>query len=637
MKTRTFALWSLALVLVALLLILSLTSVMPAATRARADAPFPKAGSMTWELSNAPGSAVKLSALSGDTRSAIGAQTSTFGPKNVIASDAAGAYDVHAADLDGDGDVDVLSASRDDNKVAWYENDGGSPPAFTPHIITTAAAWPIEVHAADMNGDGDVDVVSGSYDGRRVDWYENDGAIDPTFAAHPVAANAGSVKSIHAADLDGDGDTDVLSAGPHDSRIVLWHENSGGPLPTFTQHTVGSSGVWASSIYAADLDGDSDLDVITGVDGWNRIYWYENSGAPSPGFTQRTVDPDINAPQSVYAADLDGDGDVDVVSAAQNAHLIAWHENIGGSPPTFVERAITTNAQYAWSVFAADLDLDGDIDVLSASWLDNKIAWYENDGASPPTFIAHDITTSAMHAFAVHAADVDGDGDPDVLSASYDDDTIAWYENLGTPPDPAILSLEPTFGYQGETLDVAIIGRNTHWDNTTLVDLGTGITATLTVTDVTHAVAHIVIDSNAPKGFHAITLTTGTEVATKEDAFIVGDARALRACPADLAGSLAISGGVTPTAASDFQWYEYFGGQTFAPTETLKLAFSIVPFGSGKTLVGLDEIGGRSGYSLYFENGLVNGAVPYTSDAWNQVEVVFDFGTKHYTLTVNGV
>jgi hypothetical protein len=82
-------------------------------------------------------------------------------------------------------------------------------------------------------------------------------------------------------------------------------------------------------------------------------------------------------------------------------------------------------------VFAADVDGDGDLDVLSASYDDDKIAWYENtDGGG--TFGSQQVlSTLANGAFSVFAADVDGDGDLDVLSASFSDDKIAWYENRG--------------------------------------------------------------------------------------------------------------------------------------------------------------------------------------------------------------
>ena len=79
---------------------------------------------------------------------------------------------------------------------------------------------------------------------------------------------------------------------------------------------------------------------------------------------------------SVYAADLDGDGDIDVLSVGDG--IIAWHENRDGAGDFGPQQVITTEADSARSVYAADLDGDGDIDVLSASRRDDKIAWYEN-------------------------------------------------------------------------------------------------------------------------------------------------------------------------------------------------------------------------------------------------------------------
>jgi len=92
----------------------------------------------------------------------------------------------------------------------------------------------------------------------------------------------------------------------------------------------------------------------------------------------------------------------------------------------FTPHTITTSAVDTRSVYATDVDGDGDMDVLSAS--DDKIAWYENDGNE--NFIPHTITIDADFAVSVYAVDVNSDGDMDILSASFNDNKIAWYENL---------------------------------------------------------------------------------------------------------------------------------------------------------------------------------------------------------------
>ena len=102
---------------------------------------------------------------------------------------------------------------------------------------------------------------------------------------------------------------------------------------------------------------------------------------------------------------------------------------------------ISTNADGAKSLFAADVDSDGDVDVLSASWNDNKIALYLNDGSN--NFTEQTISTNADHPLSVFAADVDGDGDVDVLSASVNDDKIALYKTFTNSP-PTDLQLNNT-------------------------------------------------------------------------------------------------------------------------------------------------------------------------------------------------
>jgi hypothetical protein len=326
---------------------------------------------------------------------------------------------VHAADLDNDGDLDVLSASYRDGKIAWYENEGAG--RFGSQQVISVVDYLTSVYAVDLDGDDDLDVLSAS--SRKIAWYENDGT--GRFGSQQlITTKANNADSVYAADLDGDGDLDVLSTS-YPNRID-WYENDG--TGRFgSQQVVTTEAKDADSVYAGDLDGDGDLDVLTVSDCFDEIAWYENDGTGRFGSPQ-VITTEGNLADSVYAADLDSDGDLDVLSVSYSDGIV-WYENNGtgqfGTP-----QIVATEADWADLVCAADLDRDGDLDVLStARWGYGKIAWYENDGSGlfgPRQMIA------ASASGPVHAADLDNDGDLDVLSASVLADRIVWYENNGS-------------------------------------------------------------------------------------------------------------------------------------------------------------------------------------------------------------
>ena len=373
------------------------------------------------------------------TSLSINAQT-TFDNQDIIDnSEANGARSVFAADIDGDGDMDMLSASKYDNKIAWYENTDGNGTFGTQQIITTNAAGAFSVFAIDIDGDGDMDVVSASSDDDKIAWYENDG--NGTFGTQQIiATSASGVNSIVATDMDGDGDIDVLSS--FDNNKIAWYENNGNG--TFgTQQIITTNAVGVNAVFASDMDGDGNMDVLSSFD--NNIAWYKNNGNGTFGTLQ--IIATISEPQYVLASDIDGDGDMDVISSSYNK--IAWYENTDGTGTFGTQQIITTSLQFAHSVIATDIDGDGDMDVLSASnsdGYDNKIAWYENTDSNGIFGTQQIITTNAIGAASVFASDIDGDGDMDVLSASYGDDKIAWYRNIngnGTFGTQQIITTSP--------------------------------------------------------------------------------------------------------------------------------------------------------------------------------------------------
>ena len=357
-------------------------------------------------------------------------RSTLFLPENIVGSTGDGPRSVFAADIDGDGDIDFAAAFIVDDKIAWYENTVGDGSVFVERIISTTADGAVSVIAADVDGDGDNDLLSASVFGDTIAWYENTAGDGSAFVEHSISTTFNRAFSVFAADVDGDGDTDVVSASNGDDKIS-WFENTNGDGSTFVERIVGTNAVEVESVFAIDVDADGDLDLLSASKADDKVAWYENTSGNGSDFVEHTVSTNADGARSVFGADIDGDGDTDVISASAFDDKIAWYENTSGDGSSFAEHVVSTTIDQPSSVYAVDIDADGDMDLLSTSPGDDTVVLFENSNGSGSAFIEHIISSTADIAIWVIAEDVDGDGDVDVVSTSGADDKLAWYENRG--------------------------------------------------------------------------------------------------------------------------------------------------------------------------------------------------------------
>ncbi len=343
------------------------------------------------------------------------------------------ANSVVPVNLDGDAHNDIAAISSDLDRVAWFKNNGDN--TFAPETLSIPIAnGPSQVGSGDLDGDMDIDLFSSSQFDGKIIWYENNGADPPGFTPHTILTSGGSEpRSIQSGDFNQDGRLDLVSALKGTDRVT-WFENNGGSPPTFTARDLPTVTDAPVSLFVADVDGGGALDILVASENDDKISILRNLGGNPPQFQQFIISQNADGASSVFAEDVDSDGDLDVLTASKIDHTIAWFENLGEVPLTFVEHEVSTSSIGAKSVFAADVDGDLDMDILSASQFDGKVAWYENNGNTPPSFFEREITTQVKVPVSVHARDVDGDGDMDVVSASEGDHAIYWYENNGQMP-----------------------------------------------------------------------------------------------------------------------------------------------------------------------------------------------------------
>lgn len=176
-----------------------------------------------------------------------------------------------------------------------------------------------------------------------------------------------------------------------------------------------------------DGDGDKDLVVTDAFDG--QVVWFENMDGEGNFSTSNTIDT-LESPESVYVADLDNDGDIDIITLDYSTNEVMWYENSDGQGNFGSVRIISTTVERAFSVYAKDLDNDGDVDIMCTAYSPNEVIWFQNDGAGNFNF-QQTISSNIFSANSIFADDFNGDGKIDILASSYAKDEIIWFENKG--------------------------------------------------------------------------------------------------------------------------------------------------------------------------------------------------------------
>jgi hypothetical protein len=301
-----------------------------------------------------------------------------FAPAIPVASTAGRGLSVATGPINADGAADVVVASSGRGRLVWHENqaDGFGP----AQPIDTDLESITDVRTADLDGDGDADVVAGLRSSRQVVWYENEG--DGQFGPpRPIATGIGSVSAFHTAPLGGTGRPDVIVASA--SGRVVWYENRRTPGTDARfqiRHQLGMGIDDPLEVHAADLTGDGEHDVIVSSAGRNALLWFENrtQETGSPAFEpKRTVARNTEHVEAIVTADLNGNGRQDILGRSSADDTILFCANRPGDHFGRVQ-PITTSLQNVASLRVADVNRDGHPDVIAASPTQGLVAWYPN-------------------------------------------------------------------------------------------------------------------------------------------------------------------------------------------------------------------------------------------------------------------
>ena len=386
-------------------------------------------------------------------------------------------------DFDRDGDLDLLSERRF-SYVQYFRNDGTARDAAFTSVgdsVRDVAGEPIfadrqNIHTLnDIDCDGVWDLILGRLNG-TLSRYElaemtDDGVpvfrfLEDRFQDIEIVAQLGSLHGANAmafADIDKDGDLDFFW-GDFFERGVLFVENTGScsepnlrtePLPFVVDDTIATSGYNVPVLQ--DVDSDGDLDLFIGVLGGafnpnlttiRNFHFYEQVDGEFLHRTDRFIYTlDVGSESIPVLADLDGDGDLDLLVAnkldpddTQTSRLYHF-ENVGSArAPSFEQRDfIPLFTRYHYAPALGDLDGDGDLDMLVGTW-NRGVALYLNQGTrAEPKFVLQDTTLVRLTRGSNSTpalTDVDGDGDLDLFIGESSGE-LNFYRNVGTAQAPS--------------------------------------------------------------------------------------------------------------------------------------------------------------------------------------------------------
>jgi len=317
-------------------------------------------------------------------------------------------YDMTMADFNGDGDLDVVAALESNDIAIFLVNDEGT--LSRSYIFDLQQGdesinlYTLETIDIDNDGDRDIIAVIESDDSYLRVFLNNSDTTITYYADYETYNTSGGLAVF---DIDDDGDEDVVHTST--TYLGVFANNGDGTLAARVDYPCGPN--WTYTPGVADFDGDGDYDLACPNYGYDTLRVMFNDGAGA--FDSVVGYPTGNNPSHVAVADLNGDGHADVAIGGYggSGDEITLHFNNGDG--TFADSVLISLPSRAICIAAADIDEDGDNDLIASQWSesDSAVVVMRNDGSG--AFAAPELYMGA-YPQAIKAHDFDKDGHLDL-------------------------------------------------------------------------------------------------------------------------------------------------------------------------------------------------------------------------------
>ena len=331
-----------------------------------------------------------------------------------------GIHAIKVIDLDDDGDLDIVGGSEitpssSSIGIHWLRNDGGNPIVWTRFAIDVSFEHVMSIDVDYIDNDNYLDIVASSWSLHQIAWWKNSGDPTQSWTKSIIRSNFTNAHDAKCADIDQDGDTDIIAANYYSPGNIIICYNDGGTTASWQTSHLTSTFTGALRVSVIDLDKDNDLDILGTASDADEIAWWINTGGNPSTWPKNIIAANFHGSSDLYVIDMNDDEIYDIMANAWKSDQIAYWICNDIQTNSWSKSTVSTTLEVAAGISGADMDDDGDVDIVAVGKIPGELVIYKNTNFTWTKIV---LSNNFEGGTALAVVDFDDDTDMDIIGGA---------------------------------------------------------------------------------------------------------------------------------------------------------------------------------------------------------------------------